>query len=359
MTASISRSISRSTPDSIPQGAGNAGSVLRRHGPALAAGVTVLLWASAFVGVRSAGHEFGPGALALGRQLAASVALTVVVLARAARRRSAPRLPRGRLLVGVVVWGAAWFGLYNVSLNAAEVHLDAGTTALLVNIAPVLVAVLAGLLLGEGFPRRLIAGMAGALAGVALISVGTSGGRADVVGVLLGLLAALVYAGSATAQKRLLTRVDALTMTWLGCLAGLVATLPSAPELVHAVTVAPQAATLTVVYLGLFPTAVAFLAWGYALSHTSAGRMAAATYAVPALVVVLSWVLLAEIPAPLALVGGALCLGGVAVATLPRRPGSTRRRAAGQAASDDGRKLTQGVTPAASGACGDEPRSMA
>jgi drug/metabolite transporter (DMT)-like permease len=225
----------------------------------------------------------------------------------------------------VLVWGAAWFGAYNISLNAAETHLDAGTTALLVNVAPVLVAVLAGLFLGEGFPRRLVIGIAVALAGVVVITAATSTGRADATGVLLGLLAAVLYASSATGQKRLLTRVDALTMTWLGCLAGTVATLWSAPSLVTAVATGPVSVTATVVYLGLFPTAVAFLCWGYALSRTSAGRLAATTYAVPALVVLMSWLLLAEVLAPLALAGGALCLVGVAVATLPARLAVGRR----------------------------------
>ncbi|TCK24460.1 DMT family transporter [Pseudonocardia endophytica] len=289
------------------------------RGPAIAAGVTVLLWASAFVGVRAAGHFYDAGTLALGRQVAASVALTIVVGLRAFRQRRAPSIPRGRVLVGVLVWGAAWFGAYNISLNAAETHLDAGTTALLVNVAPVLVAVLAGLLLGEGFPRRLLIGVAVALAGVVVITVATSTGRADATGVLLGLLAAVLYASSATGQKRLLSRVDALTMTWMGCVAGTAATLPWAPSLVTAVATAPSSATLTVLYLGLFPTAVAFLCWGYALSRTSAGRLAATTYAVPAIVVLLSWLLLAEVPVPLALAGGALCVAGVAVATLPTR----------------------------------------
>lgn len=71
--------------------------------------------------------------------------------------------------------------------------------------------------------------------------------------------------------------------------------------------------------LGIFPTAVAFLAWGYALSRTSAGRLASTTYVVPALVVVLSWLLLGEVPAPLAFLGGGLCLVGVAVSR--RLPG--------------------------------------
>jgi drug/metabolite transporter (DMT)-like permease len=294
---------------------------------AAAVAVTVVLWASAFIGVRAAGHDYAPGALALGRQLAGSLGLTVIVAVRWLRSGRRPVLPRGRLLVGVLAWGVAWFSLYNLALNAAEQHLDAGTTALLVNVAPVLVAVLAGVLLGEGFPRRLLVGMAAAFAGVAVIAAATSSGDRDVLGVALGLTAAVLYAGGATSQKRLLARVDALTMTWVGCLAGTVALLPFAPALAADAAAAPPSSTWAVVLLGLGPTAVAFTTWGYALSRLSAGRAAATTYLVPPLVVVLSWLVLAEVPAPVTLAGGVLCLAGVAVATLPRRrvvpPGRT------------------------------------
>jgi len=300
--------------------------VLSRQSLALAAAATtVVLWASAFVGVRAVGHELSPGALALGRMLVGSLALTAVVLAVRGRRRvPVPALPRGRLLGAVALWGVAWFGLYNLALNAAERHLDAGTTALLVNVAPVVVAVLAGTLLGEGFPARLLAGMAIAFAGVVLIATTTSGAGADLTGVLLGLLAALTYAGAAVAQKRLLARVDALTVTWIGAVAGTVALLPYLPTLAAELATASAAATAGTVYLGVFPTAIAFLTWGYALTRTTAGRLAATTYAVPPIVVLLSWTLLGEIPAPLALAGGALCLVGVAVATRPVRPAVAR-----------------------------------
>ena len=285
----------------------------------VAVAVTVVLWASAFIGVRAAGHDYDPGALALGRQLAGSVGLTVIVAVRWLRSGHRPTLPRGRVLAGVLAWGVGWFSLYNLALNAAEQHLDAGTTALLVNVAPVLVAVLAGVLLGEGFPRRLLVGMAAAFAGVAVIAAATSSGDRDVLGVALGLTAAVLYAAGATSQKRLLARVDALTMTWVGCLAGTAALLPFAPALAADTAAAPPSSTWAVVLLGLGPTAVAFTTWGYALSRLSAGRAAATTYLVPPLVVVLSWLVLAEVPAAVTLAGGALCLAGVAVATLPAR----------------------------------------
>jgi drug/metabolite transporter (DMT)-like permease len=289
--------------------------------PLAAAATTVVFWASAFVGVRAVGHEVSPGALALGRMLVGALTLTVIMLVVRTRRRGvAAPVPRGRLLRAVALWGVAWFGLYNLALNAAERHLDAGTTALLVNAAPVVVAVLAGVLLGEGFPARLLAGMAIAFCGVVLIATTTSAGGTDVTGVLLGLLAALVYAGAAVAQKRLLARVDALTVTWIGAVAGTTALLPYLPALLSELATAPAAATAWIAYLGVFPTGVAFLTWGYALSRTTAGRLAAATYAIPPIVVLLSWTLLDEIPAPLALAGGLLCLAGVAVATRPVRP---------------------------------------
>lgn len=292
----------------------------------LAMATTVVLWASAFVGIRAAGHDFAPGSLALGRLLAGSAALTLLVVIVGHRRRRTglpvgllPRLPRGRDLAVVAVWGVAWMGGYNLTLNAAERHLDAGTAALLVNIAPVLVAVLAGLFLGEGFPRRLIIGIAVAFSGVALIALSTSSARLSGIGVALGLASAVLYAGSATGQKVILPRVDPLTMTWLGCLVGTIACLPFAPLLVSEVAAAPTSSILAVAYLGVFPTAVAFSTWGYALARTTAGRLTAATYAAPALVVLGSWLLLDEVPTSAALVGGVIALSGVAVATMRPR----------------------------------------
>jgi drug/metabolite transporter (DMT)-like permease len=52
---------------------------------------------------------------------------------------------------------------------------------------------------------------------------------------------------------------------------------------------------------------------------------------VPALTVLLSWLLLDEVPVPLAFVGGALCLIGVAVSRLPNDWPPRFRRTASRA----------------------------
>ncbi|UKL03221.1 DMT family transporter [Streptomyces sp. NBU3104] len=286
---------------------GTPGPWARWAAPA-AASVTVVLWASAFVSIRSAGEAYSPGALALGRLLAGAAVLGAVA---AVRRIGLP--PRGAW-PGILLSGVLWFGVYMVVLNWGEREVDAGTAALLVNIGPLLIALLGGTLLGEGLPRPLLAGVAVSFAGAVVVGLSTSGdGGASALGVVLCLLAAGSYAAGVVAQKPALRHAGALQVTTYGCLVGAVVCLPFTGTLLTELRTAPLGATLNMVYLGVFPTALAFTTWAFALSRTTAGRMGATTYAVPALVVLMSWALLGEVPAPLALAGGALCLAGVAV----------------------------------------------
>ena len=281
-----------------------------------AASVTVVLWASAFVAIRSGGRYFDPGALALGRLLAGSVVLGAVWLARGGGWPPRAAWP------GIVCAGVLWFGVYMVALNWGEQHVDAGTAAMVVNIGPVLIAVLGGWLLREGFPRRLLAGMAVSFAGAVVVGLSESGGgRASLLGVGMCLLAAVSYATAVVAQKPALRHASALQVTTFGCFIGTAATLPFAGRLVSQAAAAPLPATLTLVYLGVFPTALAFTTWAYALSRTTAGKMGATTYVVPALVVVMSWTILGQTPKALGFLGGALCLAGVAVSRRRGRRG--------------------------------------
>ncbi|HEY0506546.1 MAG TPA: DMT family transporter [Blastococcus sp.] len=271
----------------------------------LAVVVTLLAWASAFVAIRGVGQDFSPGSLALGRLLIGTAVLGLLLVGRGWVR------PTGREWALLVVCGVGWFGIYNVSLNAAEQHLDAGTTAMLVNIGPILIAVFAGLLLGEGFPRWLVAGIAVAFAGVVLIGVATRSAETELVGVVLCVVAAVTYAGGVVAQKPLLRRLPALQVTFTACAMGAVCCLPWAGALVDELGSAPAGSVAVMVYLGAVPTALAFSTWAYALSRMDAGKLGVTTYLVPPLVILLGWLLLDEVPPALALVGGAICLAGV------------------------------------------------
>ncbi|MFQ6143601.1 DMT family transporter [Streptomyces seoulensis] len=282
-----------------------------------AASVTVVLWASAFVSIRSAGAAYSPGALALGRLLAGAVALGALCLLR---REGWPPRAAWR---GIAISGVLWFGFYMVVLNWGEQQVDAGTAALVVNTGPLLIALLGARLLGDALPPRLLAGLAVSFAGAVTVGLSMSGeGGSSVLGVALCLLAAVGYAFGVVAQKPALAHASATQVTAFGCLIGAVGCLPFAGQLVHEAARAPASATLNMVYLGVFPTALAFTTWAYALSRTTASRMGATTYAVPALVVLMSWLLLGEVPGVLTLAGGVLCLAGVAVSrSRPRRAG--------------------------------------
>jgi drug/metabolite transporter (DMT)-like permease len=275
-----------------------------------AVAVTVTAWASAFVTVRAVRDSFDPGALALGRLLIGSVALGGLMLARRAWVRP-DRLEWA--LIGIC--GVAWFAIYNVALNAAEQRIDAGTAAMLINVGPILIALLAGLILGEGFPRWLLIGAGVAFAGALVIGAATAHTTgSEIAGVALCLVAALAWAIGVLAQKPALRRIPALQVTQMACTVGALACLPFAGRLTDEAPHATAGDIAGLIYLGLVPTAVAFCTWAYALSRMSAGSLGVTTYLVPPITIAVAWPTLGETPPLLAVVGGALALIGVSLA---------------------------------------------
>ena len=133
------------------------------------------------------------------------------------------------------------------------------------------------------------------------------------------------YAVSLILQKPLVARLPAIEVTWIACTVGAVACLPFAGGLVREIADASTSDIVWLVYLGVFPTAIAFSTYAFALSSMTAGNLSVTTDLVPPITVLLSWVLLSEVPPSMAYVGGALCLLGVALAR--RRP-RTRTAAA-------------------------------
>src|SRR3954451_9663411 len=136
--------------------------------PVTAVAMTLVFWASAFVAIRHLADDFSPGALSLGRLAVGAVCLGVVALSRGLPR------PTGRQWVSILSIGVLWFGVYNVALNAGEQHVDAGTAVMLIQVSPVLVALLAATFLHERFTLYLGLGLALAFGGVALIALSSS-----------------------------------------------------------------------------------------------------------------------------------------------------------------------------------------
>jgi drug/metabolite transporter (DMT)-like permease len=278
--------------------------------PLAAAGVTLVLWASAFVAIRHLADTFTPGGLSLGRLVVGSLCLGAVALARGLPR------PSRRDWLPLTVIGVLWFGVYNVTLNAGEQHVDAGTAVMIIQVSPVLIALLAAVFLDERFTTYLAIGLALAFAGVGLIVAATGGaeGDRDPVGVVLCLVAAVVYSISLVLQKPLVARLSAAHVTFLACTIGAVVCLPYAGQLLGDARDASGADLWWVLYLGVFPTAIAFTTFAFALQHMSASSLGVTTYLVPPITIVMGWLFLSETPPAMAYVGGVLALVGVAVA---------------------------------------------
>ena len=278
---------------------------------------TVGLWASAFVGIRAVAVDLSPGSIALGRYVIGAVLLGGLVARQGWVR------PGRRDTVLLVAMGVVW-AAESIVLGAGERLVDAGTAAMLVGIGPIFITLLAGVFLGEGWPARLVIGSLIAFGGSAIIGIATAaqagGPSTNVVGVLLCVGVALLYAAQVTLQKPTLHALSGLQVTWVACLVGAITCFPFALDLVGELGRARPETVTWLLFLGVFPTAIGFSTWAFALARMTAGRAATLSYLESPTAILISWLILGEAPAALAIVGGALCVVGVMVARSGGRP---------------------------------------
>ncbi len=275
--------------------------------------VTVVIWASAFAGIRAGLEGYSPGHLALLRFLVASGLLAIYAVVT---RMS---LPAWRDLPAVLVGGFLGFTVYHVGLSFGEVTVESGPASVLIASVPVFTAILAVVFLRERLGTLGWIGTSLSFFGVVLISTGEAGTFALEPGALPILLAAISEAMFFVFQKPYLDKYGSLRFTTYAIWGGTLFMLVFAPGLAAAVVEAPIAATVSVVYLGIFPTVIAYLALAYAFARMPASNAVSFLYLVPALAFLIAWLWLGEVPTLLSTVGGVVVLAGVIIVN-SRRP---------------------------------------
>ncbi|HKA89409.1 MAG TPA: DMT family transporter [Haliangiales bacterium] len=279
---------------------------LRFLSPRTALAIAVVTWASAFPMIRIALVGYTPVELALFRYLVASVVFAgYAVVARV-------RLPPLGDLARMAGLGVLGMAVYFVLLGYGQRGVSAGAASLLVSTSPVFMVGLAAAFKGERPSPGAIAAMGVSFLGAAIIA-GSHGGGVGGLGThaLAVLGAALVGAFSTIFLRPYSLRYGAVTATMVSAWGATLALVPAAPGLAGTVAAAPAAATAAVVYLGLVPAVIGYAAWSYGAARSSAASAGVALYVVPVVTMVLSFLLLGEVPAMVSLAGGALVVAGV------------------------------------------------
>lgn len=279
----------------------------------IAIAVALLLWASAFAGIKAGLVGFGPGQVALLRFGTASVVLAVYALVTRMRLPDFADLPR------IALAGVLGITIYHIALNFGEVSVTAGAASLIIASGPIFTALMAVALLGERLTVWGWAGIVVAFSGVALITLGEGGGVTFQPDALLVLLAAISTAGYFVVSKPLLDKYDAIAFTsytiWLGTLP----MLAFLPGLVSQFPTAGAGPIISVIYLGVFPGAIAYALYSHALSKLPASIASSFLYVQPVNATIIAWIWIREVPGLMTLLGGAIALVGVTLVTMKGR----------------------------------------
>lgn len=285
-----------------------------------------LLWGSLAPAAKALVGAVGPGEVAFARGVCACVVLVGVswLLHGTGPLRAALARPREVGLLGLMsMAGSSLLG------QSALQTLPASLYAVLLATSPLVLALVA-IALGTTGARAVI-GAAIGLVGVAVVVGAADPGQLVARGIdPIGLLFAAGNVGTIVATQLWGRRTAGIgePLGTTGVAAGLALPVLFAFALAQGgfggIASASLSTLLLLGYVGVFCTAATFGLLFLGLRHVSASRSAAFWYLVPPTGVLLSWLLLGE---PLTLdlaLGGALVLGGVALAQTARE----RRREA-------------------------------
>ena len=210
-------------------------------------------------------------------------------------------------------------GVLGVTLMSSLYHLaitflPANIAALVFCCNPVFVVLFAPLVLPEKITARKLLAVAICLGGIAVLAVDRSDGI-SLIGLLLMLVACIIFALYTVLFKKVTPRYGALPVTAFAGLIGGFLIVPFAVKF-EGVPFASYAMAdwVGIIYLALIGTALAYFLLVYGISHVEASIGSMTFFLKPFLAALFAWIILGEKLTLPMLIAGALILIGMTVA---------------------------------------------
>ena len=273
----------------------------------------VVLWATGFIGARYAMPWAEPFTFLAARFVLAAVLLAGLMAAlgssRATRTEALHATGAGILMHGVYLGGVFW---------AIHRGMPAGLSALIVGLQPLITAVLAGKFLGEVILPRHWAGLAAGLAGVIIVlwpKLGALGGGVTAETLTASLVSVLGMSAGTIWQKRFASGGDLVAATLWQYIGGAsVMALASLAFETHTVIVNGEL-IFAMAWLVLVLSIGAIFLLMVMIRDGEMSKVASLFYLVPAVTAVIAWALFDEQLNLVQIVGMAIAMLGVGLAT--------------------------------------------
>src|SRR3954454_1245733 len=287
-----------------------------RHASLLAA--LSAIWGGSYLLIKYALDGYSAAMIVSARSLLASVVLLIVMrssgLAAGAVRDLRAR-PKWALILGTTAVTAPF-----LLITFGEHVVPSGLTAVLISPASLFIAVLAPFILpSEAIDRRQAVGVLMGVAGVVLVvGVESVHSLSQFLGALAMIGAAFFYGLSSFVVKGRYGSLAAVQTSWISVTVAGLMTLPVgiATTPGHTPTLGSTAA---LVALGVLGTALAFVIYYDLIAEIGAARAALVSYLAPGVALFYGAVFRDEVITAAAVVGLVLILGGVAIASRPKR----------------------------------------
>ncbi|HCZ5818668.1 TPA: DMT family transporter [Staphylococcus aureus] len=269
---------------------------------------TIILWGSAFPMIKIALNDFSAESLSAFRLILATIILLPFVIIK--------KLPTPELrdIPVIFILGFCGFVIYHTALNFGETLISAGISGILVSTTPIFSSALAYIFLKEHFSKWNWLSSLVAFIGISIISISKDDYTTiNVLGVFIILLASFSESLYFTFQKKYIEKYGFIAFTLYTIMASSPFMLIFIPEIINNIHGATFTSIVSVLYLAIFPTIIPYVLLAYIVKSVGVSDATMSLYLTPIVSLLLSYLLLDELPTTLAIIGGLITLLGVSL----------------------------------------------